>query len=105
MNMNEKRIISFLLTFTIAVGMISYAFAEENATEDNGNDPYVNMVSLTDEAETPATSIDETLSEEEQQLKNDRIARKEAAKKTDRYLVKYKSESGENKVGKNSNIK
>ena len=94
---SEKRILSIFLIVTFILSSIGYASTEEISSGEE--DPFACMVELAPAEETPAMvsaeaiSADADTADEVLEYSQRVQAHYEAQRKTDRYIVKYKSNS------------
>lgn len=105
---NTHRLLCLLLAFAFIIGAAGFAFAEDNIISDLlFNDPFENMIALTtDDIDATTASVAETVSTEElrpkdiamQQLEEYKRNKAIQAQKTDRYIVKYKSDTHKQSV-------
>ena len=107
MNRIKNRILSFILAIAFIFGSAGVSFADGNAvSEFLYNDPFEYMVSLTDEEipnSSDSTDVMSVGAENSAESVDERLARRhreriEKAQKTDRYIVKYKSDAHKTSV-------
>lgn len=97
-----NRLLSILLTFTIAVSTMSFALADSGMEETTDHDPFESMVSLLDDPEIckepSARSTQQFLDSDFEKEEEQHRTKVEKAQKTDRYIIQYRSVQGEKKV-------